>query len=45
MIDISTLTKVGLPAQGRSNAEIADGLVLSVLTVRTHIQRALTRRP
>ncbi|MGW2047674.1 response regulator transcription factor [Streptomyces sp. NPDC001858] len=33
----------GLVAQGKSNNEIADELVLSVLTVRTHIQRALTK--
>ncbi|GAA3790608.1 response regulator [Streptomyces phyllanthi] len=32
-----------LVAQGHSNNEIADKLVLSVLTVRTHIQRALTK--
>ncbi|MEV7086163.1 response regulator transcription factor [Streptomyces sp. NPDC093085] len=32
-----------LAAQGRSNAEIAAGLFISVLTVRTHIQRALTK--
>ncbi|WP_371664064.1 response regulator [Streptomyces sp. NBC_00280] len=32
-----------LAAQGKSNAEIAEELVLSVLTVRTHIQRALTK--
>ena len=32
-----------LAAQGRSNAEIAEELVLSVLTVRTHIQRSLTK--
>ncbi|SEH00261.1 DNA-binding response regulator, NarL/FixJ family, contains REC and HTH domains [Nonomuraea solani] len=32
-----------LAAQGKSNAEIAEDLVLSVLTVRTHIQRALTK--
>ena len=32
-----------LAAQGKSNAEIADDLVISVLTVRTHIQRALTK--
>jgi DNA-binding NarL/FixJ family response regulator len=28
---------------GKSNDEIAEQLVLSVLTVRTHIQRALTK--
>ncbi|WP_329268107.1 response regulator transcription factor [Streptomyces sp. NBC_01451] len=32
-----------LAAQGKSNADIAEDLVLSVLTVRTHIQRALTK--
>jgi DNA-binding NarL/FixJ family response regulator len=32
-----------LAAQGKSNAEIAEDLVLSVLTIRTHIQRALTK--
>ncbi|OXY97704.1 response regulator transcription factor [Streptomyces diastatochromogenes] len=32
-----------LAARGRSNAEIAAELVLSVLTVRTHIQRAMTK--
>ncbi|GAB2886396.1 response regulator [Streptomyces mayteni] len=32
-----------LAAQGRSNAEIADRLVLSPLTVRSHIQRAMTK--
>jgi len=32
-----------LAAQGKSNAEIAADLVLSVLTVRTHIQRSLTK--
>ncbi|WP_432187504.1 response regulator [Streptomyces sp. Tue6028] len=32
-----------LAAHGRSNDEIAEELVLSVLTVRTHIQRALTK--
>ncbi|WP_151479963.1 response regulator transcription factor [Streptomyces albicerus] len=32
-----------LAAHGKSNAEIADDLVISVLTVRTHIQRALTK--
>ncbi|MFF3374846.1 response regulator [Streptomyces sp. NPDC002680] len=32
-----------LAAQGKSNAEIAEDLVLSVLTVRTHIQRSLTK--
>ncbi|KAK1185414.1 response regulator transcription factor [Streptomyces sp. NBS 14/10] len=32
-----------LAAQGKSNDEIAEELVLSVLTVRTHVQRALTK--
>ncbi|TCO50172.1 DNA-binding NarL/FixJ family response regulator [Kribbella antiqua] len=32
-----------LAAQGHSNAEIAAALHLSVLTVRTHIQRAMTK--
>lgn len=32
-----------LAAQGHSNAEIATALHLSVLTVRTHIQRAMTK--
>lgn len=34
---------MGLAAEGRSNDEIADHLVLSTLTVRTHIQRAMTK--
>ncbi|MEU0845429.1 response regulator transcription factor [Streptomyces sp. NPDC005962] len=32
-----------LAAYGKSNAEIADQLVLSPLTVRSHIQRAMTK--
>ncbi|NUO41771.1 MAG: response regulator transcription factor [Streptomyces sp.] len=32
-----------LAAEGRSNEQIADHLVLSVLTVRTHVQRAMTK--
>lgn len=32
-----------LAAEGRSNAEIAEELVVSPLTVRTHIQRAMTK--
>ncbi|MGI5145082.1 response regulator [Plantactinospora sp. CA-294935] len=32
-----------LAAEGRSNAEIAERLVVSPLTVRTHIQRAMTK--
>ncbi|RZS43398.1 LuxR family two component transcriptional regulator [Herbihabitans rhizosphaerae] len=32
-----------LAAEGRSNAEIADELIVSPLTVRTHIQRAMTK--
>ncbi|MEW2568804.1 response regulator [Streptomyces sp. NPDC057621] len=34
---------MALAAHGRSNAEIADQLVLSPLTVRSHIQRAMTK--
>ncbi|GAA3846999.1 response regulator transcription factor [Streptomyces coacervatus] len=34
---------VALAAHGRSNAEIAERLVLSPLTVRSHIQRAMTK--
>ncbi|MFD8520054.1 response regulator [Streptomyces capillispiralis] len=34
---------MALAAHGRSNAEIADHLVLSPLTVRSHIQRAMTK--
>ncbi|WP_369167324.1 response regulator [Streptomyces sp. R28] len=34
---------VTLAARGRSNAQIADRLVLSPLTVRSHIQRAMTK--
>ncbi|MEV1025166.1 response regulator transcription factor [Streptomyces sp. NPDC050264] len=33
----------GLAAEGKSNAEIAEDLFLSPLTVRTHIQRAMTK--
>lgn len=32
-----------LAAEGRSNEQIAEHLVLSVLTVRTHVQRAMTK--
>ena len=32
-----------LVAEGRSNTEIADRLVVSPLTVRTHVQRAMTK--
>ncbi|GAA3727701.1 response regulator transcription factor [Plantactinospora mayteni] len=32
-----------LAAEGRSNAEIAERLVVSPLTVRTHVQRAMTK--
>jgi DNA-binding NarL/FixJ family response regulator len=47
-VRLSTLTArerevMGLAAQGRSNAEIAHELVVSPLTVRTHIQRAMTK--
>ncbi|WP_369031569.1 MULTISPECIES: response regulator transcription factor [Streptomyces] len=34
---------MALAAYGRSNAEIAEQLVLSPLTVRSHIQRAMTK--
>ncbi|MFG2024798.1 response regulator [Streptomyces sp. NPDC048825] len=34
---------MALAAEGKSNAEIADVLVLSPLTVRTHVQRAMTK--
>ena len=34
---------MALAAEGESNAEIAHNLVLSPLTVRTHIQRAMTK--
>jgi DNA-binding NarL/FixJ family response regulator len=34
---------MALAAEGRSNAEIARDLVVSPLTVRTHIQRAMTK--
>lgn len=34
---------MALAALGKSNAEIADELVLSPLTVRSHIQRAMTK--
>lgn len=34
---------MALAAHGKSNAEIADQLVLSPLTVRSHIQRAMTK--
>jgi DNA-binding NarL/FixJ family response regulator len=45
---LSTLTArerevMSLAAEGRSNAEIAHQLVVSPLTVRTHIQRAMTK--
>jgi len=32
-----------LAAQGHSNSEIAEHLVVSPLTVRTHVQRAMTK--
>ena len=46
--ELSTLTArerevMILAAEGRSNAEIAHRLVVSPLTVRTHIQRAMTK--
>ena len=34
---------MALAAEGKSNAEIADVLFLSPLTVRTHVQRAMTK--
>jgi len=34
---------MALAAEGKSNAEIAHNLVVSPLTVRTHIQRAMTK--
>ncbi|UGQ12825.1 response regulator transcription factor [Yinghuangia sp. ASG 101] len=34
---------MAMAAEGRSNGEIADALVVSPLTVRTHIQRAMTK--
>ncbi len=34
---------MALAAEGRSNAEIAQELVVSPLTVRTHVQRAMTK--
>jgi DNA-binding NarL/FixJ family response regulator len=34
---------LALAAEGRSNAEIAERLVVSPLTVRTHVQRAMTK--
>jgi DNA-binding NarL/FixJ family response regulator len=34
---------MALAAEGRSNTEIAEVLVLSPLTVRTHIHRAMTK--
>jgi DNA-binding NarL/FixJ family response regulator len=34
---------MALAAEGKSNAEIAHDLVVSPLTVRTHIQRAMTK--
>ena len=34
---------MALAAEGRSNAEIAEVLFVSPLTVRTHVQRALTK--
>ncbi|WP_234443114.1 LuxR C-terminal-related transcriptional regulator [Streptomyces cellulosae] len=34
---------MALAAHGKSNAEIADELVLSPLTIRSHIQRAMTK--
>jgi DNA-binding NarL/FixJ family response regulator len=34
---------MALAAEGRSNPEIAERLVVSVFTVRTHVQRALTK--
>lgn len=34
---------MALAAQGMNNDEIADQLVLSPLTIRTHIHRAMTK--
>lgn len=34
---------MALAAEGKSNAEIAGMLVLSPLTVRTHVQRAMAK--
>jgi DNA-binding NarL/FixJ family response regulator len=34
---------MALAAEGRSNVEIAERLVVSPLTVRTHVQRAMTK--
>jgi len=34
---------MALAAEGRANAEIAERLVVSPLTVRTHVQRAMTK--
>jgi DNA-binding NarL/FixJ family response regulator len=34
---------MALAAEGRTNAEIAERLVVSPLTVRTHVQRAMTK--
>ncbi|MGW6025183.1 response regulator transcription factor [Streptomyces sp. NPDC055099] len=34
---------MALVAEGKSNAEIADALFVSPLTVRTHVQRAMTK--
>lgn len=34
---------MALAAEGRSNAEIAEHLVVSPLTVRTHVHRAMTK--
>jgi DNA-binding NarL/FixJ family response regulator len=34
---------LGLVAQGLSNAEIAEGLTLERTTIKTHVQRILTK--
>ncbi|MFH9012747.1 response regulator [Streptomyces sp. NPDC017943] len=45
LADLTTRERevMALAAEGRSNAEIADDLTVSPLTVRTHIHRAMTK--